>query len=505
MTMNDSRAHLITKNFYPETDINPDAFRLKESSNFQDSKEKIIKKSISISSSDNSKSGKEKVRKQSIYTPKFNEIKNSGQRYTRKLERLSKIITFSSDEEQKEEALGGRWIISLESSWKLRFDYIIAILVFYCSIMIPYRASMFDSKTSLYLIYEDVILGLLFLIDLIMNFFTSYIGKDKLKIEDLKMIVRTYLSSWFIYDFLSMIPFNIILSSDYKIRYYSKNTFILPFLKLSKLIRIIKLFNNCQSLAISTFMESSLKLKSLIKYSTMIILFLHIASCFWKMLAIVFEFNNKNWVSAFNLYNLSEFEIYYESLFFIMTTVTTVGYGRIYPVNALERFFTTVVMIMAVYLYSFAVGKLSNIFEITSANEKIRIEKLKALKAINSEYNLKEDFLSKLKSHIKNEKNSSHIKLSNFVNQFNDSIKLELVGATLNKKISNFQFFRKKSRDFIIYVARQLHFINYLDNEYIYKCGQYMKESKYALSYNYSVFHCQRNHKLCTCLRIWSN
>ena len=52
---------------------------------------------------------------------------------------------------------------------------------------------------------------------------------------------------------------------------------------------------------------------------------------------------------------------YATSLYFVATTVTTVGYGDISPVNSIERGFVNVLMFIGVCAFTFASGALSSI------------------------------------------------------------------------------------------------------------------------------------------------
>lgn len=55
------------------------------------------------------------------------------------------------------------------------------------------------------------------------------------------------------------------------------------------------------------------------------------------------------------------FSLYVESVYFTITTVATVGYGDISPVNTLERGLTIVIMIIGVSAFTFVSGALSSI------------------------------------------------------------------------------------------------------------------------------------------------
>jgi hypothetical protein len=53
----------------------------------------------------------------------------------------------------------------------------------------------------------------LFLIDIILNFFQEYQSEEKFRpIRDIEKIVKRYLTSTFLLDFIALIPFNAIFT-----------------------------------------------------------------------------------------------------------------------------------------------------------------------------------------------------------------------------------------------------------------------------------------------------
>lgn len=53
----------------------------------------------------------------------------------------------------------------------------------------------------------------LFIMDIIFSFFTAYYSNEKL-IDDQKLIIQKYLKTWFAFDILSTIPFDLILTGN---------------------------------------------------------------------------------------------------------------------------------------------------------------------------------------------------------------------------------------------------------------------------------------------------
>jgi len=57
----------------------------------------------------------------------------------------------------------------------------------------------------------------------------------------------------------------------------------------------------------------------------------------------------------------SPFSLYIASFYFVVTTITTVGYGDISGNNSAERMFGCLLMIIGVLAFSFSTGQLSSI------------------------------------------------------------------------------------------------------------------------------------------------
>ena len=60
----------------------------------------------------------------------------------------------------------------------------------------------------------NTIVEYLFILDFILNFFQCYKDEESMSvIKDRKMIALKYLQGWFLIDFVSIFPFNLILTN----------------------------------------------------------------------------------------------------------------------------------------------------------------------------------------------------------------------------------------------------------------------------------------------------
>lgn len=78
----------------------------------------------------------------------------------------------------------------------------------------------------------------------------------------------------------------------------------------------------------------------------------------------------------------SDYELYFTSFYFSVTTIVTVGYGDITAVSVGEKVTCVFLMIIGVISFSFATGALSSIISNIDSTEAKLKEKMSTLKDI---------------------------------------------------------------------------------------------------------------------------
>ena len=101
-------------------------------------------------------------------------------------------------------------------AFKAIWDWIILCLTFYTAIMVPYNVAL-KNKTSedVTLLVVDSIVDVIFFIDIVLNFHTTYVGPAGEVVSDPKVIRVNYLKSWFIIDLLSCLPYDVFNAFDH--------------------------------------------------------------------------------------------------------------------------------------------------------------------------------------------------------------------------------------------------------------------------------------------------
>ena len=109
-------------------------------------------------------------------------------------------------------------------------------------------------------------------------------------------------------------------------------------IKLTRLIRIVKIFKSKGSL----FKKAKGKLnlgegfERLVFFMLMSFMICHIVACMWVFATTFADEGHPSWMVATETEDLPTEEKYLISLYFTVTTITTVGYGDISANNPIE-------------------------------------------------------------------------------------------------------------------------------------------------------------------------
>lgn len=106
------------------------------------------------------------------------------------------------------------------SPFKAAWDWLILLLVLYTAIITPYVAAFLLSKdakarikglTSDPLTIVDLVVDVLFILDIIINFRTTYVNKHDEVVSHHGKIAIHYFKGWFLIDMVAAIPFDLLL------------------------------------------------------------------------------------------------------------------------------------------------------------------------------------------------------------------------------------------------------------------------------------------------------
>ncbi|XP_066245791.1 potassium voltage-gated channel protein eag isoform X2 [Euwallacea similis] len=269
-------------------------------------------------------------------------------------------------------------------AFKAIWDWIILCLTFYTAIMVPYNVA-FKNKTSedVSLLVVDSIVDVIFFIDIVLNFHTTFVGPGGEVVSDPKVIRMNYLKSWFIIDLLSCLPYDVFNAFDHDEDGIGSLFSALKVVRLLRLGRVVR--------KLDRYLEYGAAMLILLLCFYMLVA--HWLACIWYSIGRSDADNGVQYSWLWKLANITQSPysyvwpndsstpelingpsrktMYVTALYFTMTCMTSVGFGNVAAETDNERIFTICMMIIAALLYATIFGHVTTIIQqMTSATAK---------------------------------------------------------------------------------------------------------------------------------------
>ena len=368
-------------------------------------------------------------------------------------------------------------IIEMGSLFISIYDIFLTFCSYYCLLFIPIVLAKSDCFCKKIIFFQKILnyfTDIIYIIDIILSSFRSYYNYEMKLINNNKKIIRNYIRTDLFFDLIESIP--VFSISEYicskKINFMCEQ-YSMPvndiLLKIASILKIFKTFkvNNHRKNRVAEYFQNSIYFENafhLFKNFFIYILFLHLLICVHIFLGIQ---RYPNWILLTNTIDDGLSSKYISSFYFMITTMTTVGYGDILCVSFIERIFQIILLTIGTILYSFLISKVGNYIRDQSHLQ----AKLEQDKAILEEIRLAYPEMSfKLYSKINKYLTSKFTKSkksenSILINSLPETIKYTIVFKVHQKTIQNFKFFKKCHNSQFIMEA-----LSYFD-QVIYKKG----------------------------------
>jgi len=151
---------------------------------------------------------------------------------------------------------------------------------------------------------------------------------------------------------------------------------------------------------INDFLKIGFGMERLLFFLIVFLILSHLACCLWIIIATLYNPDGSfdgTWMKNFPEYSTKNSSIYITSFYWIISTITTVGYGDISGTNNVERVFCSVCMFVGVIAFSIANGSLASIIQNYDATNADYQEKMNILNKAQKDYRLPLDLCIRLK------------------------------------------------------------------------------------------------------------
>ncbi|XP_028674224.2 potassium voltage-gated channel subfamily H member 6a [Erpetoichthys calabaricus] len=270
-----------------------------------------------------------------------------------------------------------KWTILHYSPFKAVWDWLILLLVIYTAVFTPYSAAFLlneqeeEQRRSCYtcnpLNVVDLIVDVMFIVDILINFRTTYVNTNDEVVSHPGRIAVHYFKGWFLIDIVAAIPFDLLIfrsGSD-------ETTTLIGLLKTARLLRLVRVARK-----LDRYSEYGAAVLFLLMCTFALIA--HWLACIWYAIGNVerpYMVHKIGWLDNLadqigKRYNDSDFssgpsikDKYVTALYFTFSSLTSVGFGNVSPNTNSEKIFSICVMLIGSLMYASIFGNVSAIIQ----------------------------------------------------------------------------------------------------------------------------------------------
>jgi len=244
------------------------------------------------------------------------------------------------------------------------------LIVFSC-FFIPYQLA-FRQDTALTGIQYIYLIDVLFLADIVLNCFTSF-RQHGIEVLDQRACLKRYSRTMLPIDLLSSLPLDLLAWMLIGNGQLMGGSMVLT-LRLLRLLRIVRLFVLFRRW--EAFSWSNPAVLRGIKFLVSVFLLMHWLACAWFLTAFASDFPVDSWAVRADIVAAGPMDQYIRSLYWTITTMTTVGYGDITPARPVEYVFSALIMLTGASLFAFIVGSIASLLSSIHADRNSHQERI---------------------------------------------------------------------------------------------------------------------------------
>lgn len=346
-----------------------------------------------------------------------------------------------------------RFVISPHDHKYRTWEGYLVILVLYTAWVSPFEFGFLDKPQGPLAITDNIVNGF-FAIDIVLTFFVAYLNKKTfLLVDDHKLIAWKYLRSWFILDVISSIPSELAvkISSSSSVSSYGLSNM----LRLWRLRRVSAMFSSLEKdTHFNYFWVRCAKLLCVTIFAV------HCAGCFYYLLAFHYPIPERTWIGAAipDFHTRGLWTRYVISIYWSITTLTTVGYGDLHAHNTREMIFTVFYMLFNLGLTAYLIGNMTNLVVHGTSRTRNFRDTIQAASSFSQRNNLPAHLQDQMNAHLS-------LKFRTNSEGLQEQGTLEALPKAIRSNISQFLFyplvekvylFKNVSNDFIFQLVSEM-------------------------------------------------
>ncbi|XP_077055593.1 voltage-gated inwardly rectifying potassium channel KCNH7 isoform X10 [Siphateles boraxobius] len=296
-------------------------------------------------------------------------------------EKVTQVLSLGADvlPEYKLQTPGiNKFTILHYSPFKAVWDWLILLLVIYTAIFTPYSAAFLLNDleeerrrecgySCSPLNVVDLIVDIMFIVDILINFRTTYVNANEEVVSHPARIAVHYFKGWFFIDMVAAIPFDLLIFEAGS----EETTTLIGLLKTARLLRLVRVARK-----LDRYSEYGAAVLMLLM--CIFALIAHWLACIWYAIGNVerpYLAHTIGWLDNLGMsigkqYNVSDRssgpsirDKYVTALYFTFSSLTSVGFGNVSPNTNSEKIFSICVMLIGSLMYASIFGNVSAIIQ----------------------------------------------------------------------------------------------------------------------------------------------
>ncbi|KAI5081093.1 hypothetical protein GOP47_0004276 [Adiantum capillus-veneris] len=331
------------------------------------------------------------------------------------------------------------------------WETFLILLVIYTAWMSPFELG-FIRQSLLPYIAADFVVDCFFTVDIFLTFFVAYVDtKTCLLVNRRSQIATRYLKSGFALDVASTFPIQALafLQPYRQGRTYSA----LNMLRLWRLKRVSRFFTRLErDIRFTYFWIRCLKLLCV----TM--LAVHCAGCFYFLLATWYPKDEKTWIGSVlpTFREESPWICYIYSMYWSITTLTSVGYGDLHAQNCTEMVFEIFYMFFNLGLTAYIIGNMTNlVVHVTSRTRKFR-DSVQGITNFVERNGLPQRLRHQMIDHIRLKFRTESLKHDEIMPNLPKAIRSAISQHLFFPTLENAYLFHGTSQDFLVQLVSEM-------------------------------------------------
>ncbi|XP_071248466.1 voltage-gated delayed rectifier potassium channel KCNH4 [Salvelinus alpinus] len=347
-----------------------------------------------------------------------------------------------------------RFILLHYSVSKALWDWMILLATFYVAVTVPYNVCFtpYDEldTAARATIVSDIAVEMLFILDIILNFRTSFVSTSGQVVYEARSICIHYATTWFFVDLVAALPFDLL---------YAFNITVTSLVHLLKTVRLLRLLRLLQKL--DRYSQYSAMVLTLLM--SMFALLAHWMACIWYIIGRKEMENNDpdtwdiGWLHELGkrletpyanstLGGPSVRSSYIAALYFTLSSLTSVGFGNVCANTDAEKIFSICTMLIGALMHAVVFGNVTAIIQRMYSRRSLYHTRMKDLKDFIRVHRLPQQLKQRMLEYFQTTWSVNNgIDANELLHDFPDELRAD-IAMHLNKDILQLPVFEGASR-----------------------------------------------------------